>query len=68
MLPCFKPESIKTNWPGMDGEVICAIGDRQVREAARDWNITRAAAAVRLFASRLTASVVAIGNAPTALF
>ncbi len=50
------------------GEVICTIGDPKVQEAARDWNITRAASSMRLLGSQLTAAVVAIGNAPTALF
>ena len=35
---------------------------------AAEWDTTRAAAAVSLWGERLEGSVVAIGNAPTALF
>jgi len=50
------------------GSISCAIAEAQVQEAAADWKITRAAAAMRLWGSRLNDSIVAIGNAPTALF
>lgn len=50
------------------GEVFCAIADPVVIQAAEEWGITRAAAAMRLYGSRLDKGVVAIGNAPTALF
>ncbi|KUG05461.1 cobalt-precorrin-8x methylmutase [hydrocarbon metagenome] len=58
----------KKKLAGYGGEVICSIGDPRVLEAAQDWNITRAASAMRLFGPQLNAAVVAIGNAPTALF
>ncbi len=35
---------------------------------AREWGTTRSAAAVSLWGDRLDGAVVAIGNAPTALF
>ncbi|MEW6623432.1 MAG: precorrin-8X methylmutase [Bacillota bacterium] len=50
------------------GQVCCGVADAQTVEAARDWGITRAAAAMRLFGRRLDGAVVAVGNAPTALF
>lgn len=49
-------------------EVICRLRDPQVPELARQWSTTRSAAAVSLWDERLTGAVVAIGNAPTALF
>ncbi len=51
-----------------DGSISCAIAEAEVREAAADWQITRAAAAMRLWGNRLSGAIVAIGNAPTALF
>jgi precorrin-8X/cobalt-precorrin-8 methylmutase len=50
------------------GEVICLISEPAVREAARDWGITRAAASMRILGDRLNNTIIAIGNAPTALF
>ena len=51
-----------------DNEVICTLRDPQVPDLARAWGTTRAAAAVSLWGERLGGAVVAIGNAPTALF
>ena len=51
-----------------DNEVICTLREDSVPELAREWGTTRAAAAVSLWADRLEGAVVAIGNAPTALF
>jgi precorrin-8X/cobalt-precorrin-8 methylmutase len=53
---------------GYGGEIYCAIAEPEIRVAALDWQITRAAASMRLFAKRLDGAVIAIGNAPTALF
>lgn len=50
------------------GRVFCAIAEPQVVQAALDWGITRAAAAMRLYGRQLDNAVIAIGNAPTALF
>lgn len=50
------------------GEVICAISDPAVMEMARRQGITRAAAAMRLLGDRLNGAIIAIGNAPTALW
>jgi precorrin-8X/cobalt-precorrin-8 methylmutase len=49
-------------------EVICTLGDPAVAELAARLRTTRSAAAVDLWGERLDGAVVAIGNAPTALF
>jgi precorrin-8X/cobalt-precorrin-8 methylmutase len=49
-------------------EVICTLADPSTSELAAKLGTTRAAAAVELWLPRLAGSVVAIGNAPTALF
>ncbi len=51
-----------------DNEVICTLRDPQTAEIAREIGNTRSAAAMRLWGDRLAGAVVAIGNAPTALF
>lgn len=51
-----------------NNEVICTLADRSVAELAREMETTRSAAALELWRPRLGGSVVAIGNAPTALF
>src|SRR5215831_2699363 len=51
-----------------DNAVRCLIGDPAVPELARRHGTTRAAAAVALWRPHLAGAVVAIGNAPTALF
>lgn len=50
------------------GQVFCSISDPRVIEESKNTGITRAAAAMRLYGRELDGSVVAIGNAPTALF
>lgn len=50
------------------GGAHCLISDPSVAEAAQRAGITRAMAAVRAFGAQLDGAVVAIGNAPTALF
>jgi precorrin-8X/cobalt-precorrin-8 methylmutase len=49
-------------------DVLCLLNDPRVPELAREWRTTRTAAAVSLWQPRLEGAVVAIGNAPTALF
>jgi precorrin-8X/cobalt-precorrin-8 methylmutase len=49
-------------------EIICILGDPAVPALAARLKTTRSAAAVELWRGRLDGSVVAIGNAPTALF
>lgn len=49
-------------------QVICTLHDAQVPDMARAMGNTRSAAALELWRPHLAGSVVAIGNAPTALF
>ena len=49
-------------------EVICTLRDPRVPELAAKLATTRSAAALELWRDRLQGAVVAIGNAPTALF
>ena len=49
-------------------EVRCLLHDDRATELARAWGTTRSAAAVSLWGDALKGAVVAIGNAPTALF
>jgi len=48
--------------------VICTLHDPSVPDLARAMATTRSAAAVELWRPHLAGAVVAIGNAPTALF
>ena len=48
--------------------VICTLHDLSVPEMARQMGTTRSAAAIELWRQYLSGAVVAIGNAPTALF
>ena len=49
-------------------EVICTLRDPRVPALAQKLGTTRSAAALDLWLDRLGGAVVAIGNAPTALF
>lgn len=49
-------------------EVVTTLGEPQVPDLAREIGNTRSAAAVELWGGRMEGAVVAIGNAPTALF
>ncbi|MBB3610072.1 precorrin-8X methylmutase [Rhizobium sp. BK602] len=49
-------------------EVICTLHDPRTPELAKASGNTRSAAAMHLWQERLAGAVVAIGNAPTALF
>lgn len=51
-----------------DNAVLCTLRDPRTPDLAASWGTTRAAAAVSLWGERLDGAVVAIGNAPTALF
>ncbi|WP_435127634.1 precorrin-8X methylmutase [Actinacidiphila sp. bgisy144] len=51
-----------------DNEVICTLGDPSVPALAAELGTTRTAAALELWRDRLEGAVVAVGNAPTALF
>ena len=49
-------------------DVICTLRDARVPPLACEHRTTRSAAALELWGERLAGAVVAIGNAPTALF
>ncbi|PSJ55875.1 precorrin-8X methylmutase [Kumtagia ephedrae] len=49
-------------------EVVCTLRDPRTATIAAEIGNTRSAAAIRLWGERMAGSVVAIGNAPTALF
>lgn len=51
-----------------DNEVVCTLRDPQTADLAKRLGNTRTAAAMELWRERLDGAVVAIGNAPTALF
>ena len=51
-----------------DNEVVCHIKDPALAEVAAAKGITKTMAAVDLWLPRLEGAVVAVGNAPTALF
>jgi precorrin-8X/cobalt-precorrin-8 methylmutase len=51
-----------------ENEIVCALGDPATPALARKLETTRSAAAVELWRPHLAGAVVAIGNAPTALF
>jgi precorrin-8X/cobalt-precorrin-8 methylmutase len=51
-----------------DNAVVCTLRDDRVPALAQAWGTTRSAAAVSLWGDRVEGAVVAIGNAPTALF
>ena len=49
-------------------EILCTLSDERVPALAERMGTTRSAAALELWRDKLAGSVVAIGNAPTALF
>ena len=51
-----------------DNDVLCMLNDPRVPALAQEWATTRTAAAVSLWMPHLEGAVVAVGNAPTALF
>ena len=61
-------EGITRNRLPAKNEVICTLQDARVPNMARDMANTRSAAALELWRPYLAGAVVAIGNAPTALF
>jgi len=48
--------------------VVCTLGDLRVPGLAAEMGTTRSAAAMELWREHLPGSIVAVGNAPTALF
>ena len=57
----------RERWPARN-PVLCTLGDQSVSELAGELGTTRSAAAIELWRPHLSGAVVAIGNAPTALF
>lgn len=51
-----------------DNEVICTLHTDGIHDLAREMGNTRSAAALEFWRPRLEGALVAIGNAPTALF
>jgi precorrin-8X/cobalt-precorrin-8 methylmutase len=51
-----------------DNDVLCTLSDPEVPLLAQRLDTTRSAAALELWRDHLDGAVVAIGNAPTALF
>lgn len=51
-----------------NNEIICTLNQPEIPEIAQRTNNTRSAAAIDLWKPRLAGAVVAIGNAPTALY
>ncbi|MFI1247268.1 precorrin-8X methylmutase [Streptomyces anulatus] len=51
-----------------DNDVVCTLSDPSVPELAAKMGTTRSAAALELWRDRMGGAVVAVGNAPTALF
>ena len=51
-----------------DCDVVCTLNDPAVPTLAKELGTTRSAAAVELWRDRLEGAIVAVGNAPTALF
>jgi precorrin-8X/cobalt-precorrin-8 methylmutase len=51
-----------------DNQIVSLVADPRAAELAARQDTTRSAAGVQLWADRLAGAVVAIGNAPTALF
>jgi precorrin-8X/cobalt-precorrin-8 methylmutase len=49
-------------------DVLCTLHDPRVARLAEDLRTTRSAAALDLWQDRLGGALIAIGNAPTALF
>lgn len=51
-----------------ENEVVVTLNDPSVPDLAKDIGNTRSAAAVELWRDRVAGAVIAVGNAPTALF
>lgn len=51
-----------------DNDVVCTLSDPAVPSLAAELGTTRSAAALELWRDRMEGAVIAVGNAPTALF
>ena len=52
----------------LGSEIFCRVSDPEIAKMAKEKEITRSMAAMRSFGKELDGAVIAIGNAPTALF
>lgn len=50
------------------GKIECRVSDPEIAKLAKEQGITRSMAAMRSFGKNLDGAIIAIGNAPTALF
>lgn len=57
----------KLKLKSLGGTVECNLNAPETAEQAKEWGITRSMTAFRMHPERLRGSIVAIGNAPTAL-
>lgn len=53
---------------GLGGKAICLLNDKDVIRKSRELKVTRAVLALRKASKLINGSIIAIGNAPTALF
>lgn len=58
----------KTILADLGGQVHCLIGNTAIAADAKNNGITRSMAAMRAFGKSMHGQIIAIGNAPTALF
>ena len=58
----------KASFNRYGGKIECRVADPAIAELAKKEGITRSMAAMRSFGKELGGSIIAIGNAPTALF
>ena len=58
----------KASFNRYGGKIECRVADPEIAEIAKKEGITRSMAAMRAFDKALGGSIIAIGNAPTALF
>ena len=58
----------KASFNRYGGKIECRVSDPEIAKIAKEQGITRSMAAMRSFGKDLEGSIIAIGNAPTALF
>ncbi len=57
-----------THLARLGSEIYCGLHDQEVEETAKAKNQTRSETAIEIFGKALHNQIIAIGNAPTALF
>ena len=58
----------KASFNRYGGKIECRVSDPEIAKLAKEKGITRSMAAMRSFGKDLEGAIIAIGNAPTALF